>query len=77
MGFRFSKVSNRSLKKKNELIDCSFEKRPFTDVLENKYSQKFRNIHREAPVLESLFNKVAGWKASNLFYDTGLSLHPM
>ena len=60
-------------KKKNELIDCSFEKRPFTDVLEIKYSQKFRNIHREAPALESLFNKVASWKASNLFYDTGLS----
>ena len=26
---------------------------------------KFRNIHRKTPVLESLFNKVAGLKAYN------------
>ena len=32
----------------------------FADVLQSKCSYKFRSIHRKAPVLESLFNKVAG-----------------
>ena len=27
--------------------------------------KKFRNIHKKLPVLESIFNKVAGLKASN------------
>ena len=31
-----------------------------SDILRNKCSQKFRNIHRKTPVLESLFNEVAG-----------------
>ena len=30
------------------------------NVLQNRCSLKFRNIHRKTPVLESLFNKVAG-----------------
>ena len=42
-----------------------FKKQPFADVLQNRYSQKFRNIHRKTPVLESLFNKVARLKAWN------------
>ena len=33
------------------------------DVLRNSCFLKFRNIHRETPVLESLFNKVAVLKA--------------
>ena len=37
----------------------------FADVLQNKYSQKFRKFHRKTPVLEFLFNKVAGPKACN------------
>ena len=28
-----------------------------------RYPKKFRNIHKKTPVLESLFNKVAGQKA--------------
>ena len=28
---------------------------PFADVLQNRFSLKFRNIHRKTPVLESLF----------------------
>ena len=36
------------------------QKQLFTDVLQNRCSQKFRNIHRKTPVLESLFDKVAG-----------------
>ena len=40
-----SKIKCRSSERR-----CSIKKR----------SQKFRNIHREIPVLESLFNKVAG-----------------
>ena len=35
-------------------------KQPFADVLQNRCSQKFGNIHRKTTVLESLFNKVAG-----------------
>ena len=36
------------------------EIKPFADILQNKRSWKFRKFHRQAPVLESLFNKVAG-----------------
>ena len=35
------------------------EKQSFADVLQNRYSQKFRNFDKKIPVLESLFNKVA------------------
>ena len=38
------------------------EKLLFTDVLQNRCSKKFCNIHRKTPVLESLFNKVTGMK---------------
>ena len=34
------------------------QKQPFADVLQNRYSQKFRHIHRKTPVLESFLNKV-------------------
>ena len=34
------------------------QKQPFTDVLQNRYSEKFRNNHRKTSVLESLFNRV-------------------
>ena len=36
------------------------QKHLFADVLYNRCSYKFRNIHRKTPVLESHFNKVAG-----------------
>ena len=36
------------------------EKQPFADVSQNRCSYKFRKIHREKPVLESIFNTVAG-----------------
>ena len=39
------------------------QKQPFADVLQNRCSYKFRNIHMKTPVLEPLFNKVAGLKA--------------
>ena len=32
-------------------------KQPFPDVIQNRCSEKFRNIHRKTPVLETLFNK--------------------
>ena len=47
------------------------QKQPFADVLQNRCSLKFHNIYRKSPVLESLFNKVAGlqenlgWRKSN------------
>ena len=34
-------------------------------ALKKSCSKKFRNIHRKAPVLDSLFNKVVGVKACN------------
>ena len=50
---------------KNELkklLMGTHQKQPFPDVLQNRYSY---NIHRNTPVLESLFNKVAGLSACN------------
>ena len=48
------------------LVACrgniSIKKHSFVDVLQNTCSRKFRNIYRKTPVLESLFNKVAGNK---------------
>ena len=38
-------------------------KQPFSDVLQNRCSSKFRNIHRKAPLLTPLSNKVSGLKA--------------
>ena len=35
------------------------------DVLQNRFFKKFRNIRSKTPVLESLFNEVAGLKARN------------
>ena len=46
------------------ILSFLVEKQPFTDVFRNR--SKFCNIHsKTTPVLESLFNKVAGLKASN------------
>ena len=42
------------------------QKQPFADVLQNRSYQKFRNIQRKAPVLESLFNKVVGLRLVTL-----------
>ena len=36
------------------------QKQLLADVLQNRCSEKFHNIQRKTPVLESLFNKVAG-----------------
>ena len=42
-----------------------WQKQPFADVLQNRCSIKFHNIHRKTPVLKSPFNKVTGLKACN------------
>ena len=58
--------------KKGRLADAQYllltlwlevQKQPFTDVLENSYFQKFSNIYKKAPVLESLFSKIVLPKA--------------
>ena len=36
------------------------EKQSFEDILQNRCFQKFCKFHRNTPILESLFNKVAG-----------------
>ena len=41
------------------------QKQPFANVLKNRYSEKFHNIHKKTPVLDSLFNKAAVLKAYN------------
>ena len=40
-------------------VFSNIQKQLFTDNLRNRYSQKFCNIHRKTPVLESVFSKVA------------------
>ena len=40
------------------------QKQPFAEVLQNRYSSKFRNNHMKTP--ESLFNKVTDLKVCNL-----------
>ena len=39
------------------------QKQPFANVLQNRCSEEFHNIHRKTPMLESLFNNVADLKA--------------
>ena len=42
-----------------------FQKQPFADVLQCRCSEKWRNIRRKTPALESLFNKVPVLQACN------------
>ena len=42
-----------------------FQKQPPEVFYRKSCSQKFRNIHRKAPVLESPFNRLAGFKTCN------------
>ena len=44
------------------------KKHLFADVLQNCGSSKFCKIHRKIPVLESLFNKLAGIKRAHHKY---------
>ena len=41
------------------------EKQPPDVFCKNRYSEKIRKFHRKTPVLESLFNKVAGLRVCN------------
>ena len=41
------------------------QKQSFADILQNSCSLKFRKFYRKTPVLQSLFNKVAGLKTCN------------
>ena len=49
----------RDIMGKTTVFSNIIQKQLFTDNLRNRYSQKFRNIHRKTPVLESVFSKVA------------------
>ena len=44
----------------SSLVNYILQKQLFADVLQNRCSWKFRKFHRKTPVLESLFNEVAG-----------------
>ena len=35
------------------------KKQPFSDVLQDRCPEEIRKLHKETPVLESLFNKVS------------------
>ena len=48
----------------DERYESRRQKQPFTDVLQNRCSKKFRKFHRKLLMLESLFNKVADPKAA-------------
>ena len=49
-----------------EFVCTNDQKQPFIDVLQNRCSEKFRNILRKTPVLESLFNKVVDLRPATL-----------
>ena len=45
---------------KTRVMRKKLQKQSFADILQERFSYKFRNFHRKIPVLESLFNKVLG-----------------
>ena len=47
------------------MVSFDVKKQSFADSLQNRCSEKFRNIHRKTPVLESLFNKITDLKVCN------------
>ena len=49
------------IKKKNTFI--KFQKQPFVDAFQKRFSSKFRKIHRKTNVLELFFNKIARLEA--------------
>ena len=56
------KWGSKSLKQGKKDIGI-LQKQPFADVVENRCSLKFHKIHKNSPVLESLFYKVSGLQA--------------
>ena len=52
-----------SITPRNCLVSYILQKQSFAIVLQIRCSWKFRKFHRKTPVLESLFNKVAGLQA--------------
>ena len=46
------------------VVNHYFQIQSFADVLQNRCSSEFCNIHRKTPMLESLFNKVAGLRTA-------------
>ena len=50
---------------KTRVMRKKLQKQSFADILQERFSYKFRNFHRKIPVLESLFNKVARLKTCN------------
>ena len=47
------------------------QKQPFTDVIRNRCSKKFRKFHMKATVLEPIFNNVAGLQDSKRLQHRG------
>ena len=42
-----------------------YQKQPSADVLQNRFPQKYHNIHSKTPVLQSFFSNAGGLKAYN------------
>ena len=53
------------LKNEHRVMRSKLEKQSFTDIPQNRCPWKFHKFHRKIPVLESLFNQVAGLKICN------------
>ena len=61
----FSKYQRFQNFKPRYVLSIKYKSSHFADVLQNKCSYKFSKFPRKKPVLESLFNKLAGLKAYN------------
>ena len=57
-----AKIAGTKSNSSNNSSNIVLQRQPFKDVLQNRSSEKLGNMHRKTPVLEYLFNKVAGLK---------------
>ena len=59
-------------------INKELEKQPQEVLYKKSCSNKSRNIHRNTPVLETLFNKVAGFRTATLLKrDSSIGFFPV
>ena len=53
------------LKNEHGVMSSKLKKQSLADIPQNRCPGKFRKFHRKIPLLESLFNQVAGLKICN------------
>ena len=54
------------MQKQRKSLKEVLQKQPFADVIQNRFSQKFRKLHWKRRGLESLFNKFVGYSPATL-----------